>query len=78
MRNRDVHIQKLSDEFGFYQLSIRCRPCGHTTVASPHTLARRFGWQCSLLTLQKHLVCAQCGQRAAEITAIPETPSRRR
>jgi len=41
-------VKKLSDRFADYDLSIKCKKCGHTRVTDPHALAKILGWEATL------------------------------
>ena len=55
-------IERLSDEFGQFRLSIAC-PCGHVRIADPKVLAAAAGWDAKIADLVRRLRCSKCGQR---------------
>jgi hypothetical protein len=58
-----VPVKKLSDRFADYDLSIRCRKCGHTRVTEPHALAKILGWEATLEAVAARLRCSKCSAR---------------
>jgi hypothetical protein len=67
---RDLRIEKLSDEFGQYEILLTCR-CGHTRRVFPRTLAGIAGWDARMVDVVKRLRCAKCGERGCEAKAVP-------
>jgi hypothetical protein len=65
------HVDKLSDEFGQYQLVLTCGACRHERVASPRTLARLCGWDARLDDVARRLRCSKCGKRQCAARAVP-------
>jgi ribosomal protein S27E len=63
MRSRGLQVVRLSDEFGQYQLRLKCRSCGHERVAFPNTFANLYGWDAKLEDLVARLRCSKCGRR---------------
>jgi hypothetical protein len=72
---RDLHIEKLSDEFGQYELLLTCK-CGHTRRVYPRTLAGIAGWDARLIDVVKRLRCSKCGRRGCEAKPVPLTAPR--
>ena len=68
---RDFKVIRLSDEFGQYQLYLRCASCGHERQSYPHTLANFSGWDATLSQIEKRLRCSKCGQKSCHIRAVP-------
>jgi len=69
-----LHINKLSDEFGLYEILLTCE-CGHTRKCYPQTLARIAGWDVKLDDLAKRLRCSRCGERKCKPTThLTTTP----
>jgi hypothetical protein len=60
---RELHVDKLSDEFGVYSLAIKCSACGHERTAEPHTLARLCGWDAKLVDVARRMRCSKCGKK---------------
>jgi hypothetical protein len=65
---RPLKVDKLSDEFGHYDLFIKCA-CGHMRQTNPQTLAKFLGWDIKLADLAKRLRCSKCGKK--NCTVIP-------
>jgi RNase P subunit RPR2 len=57
---KDLKIDKLSDEFGQYEILVTCRACGHTRRCFPHTLAAFATWEARLVDVIKRMRCTQC------------------
>src|SRR5579859_3021547 len=74
---RSFRVEKLSDEFGQYDLILKCHACGHERNALPRTLAKICGWDASFEDLKKRLRCSKCGKRQCELRAFPQTPPRK-
>ena len=68
---RDPKIEKLSDEFGQYELTLKCGACGHIRRAPPHTLARLCGWEAQITQVAKRLRCSKCGAKKCTAEAVP-------
>jgi hypothetical protein len=65
-----VPVNKLSDRFANYDLSIECKRCGHVCVTPPHVIARLLGWEATLDTVASRLRCSKFGTRGqCELTA---------
>src|SRR5215510_4575171 len=63
-------VKKLSDRFADYDLSIKCKKCGHIRVTEPHVLAKILGWEATLETVAARLRCGKCSCRGqCELTA---------
>ena len=73
---RDPKIEKLSDDFGQYELTLKCDVCGHLRRASPHTLANLCGWDAPIAEVAKRLRCSKCGQKKCTANAMPLTKPR--
>jgi hypothetical protein len=56
-------IKKLSDRFADYDLSIKCRKCGHVRVTEPHALAKILGWEATIESVAARLRCSKCHAR---------------
>jgi hypothetical protein len=66
-------IKKLSDRFADYDLSIKCKKCGHVRVTDPHALAKILGWEATLETVAARLRCSRCHSRGqSELSAQPQ------
>jgi len=68
---RQLHVLKLSDEFGNYLLHIGCPICGNKRIIDPADLAQRVGWECTLETLSKRLRCVKCNSKGASLSVGP-------
>jgi ribosomal protein S14 len=73
---RDFHIDKLSDEFGQYQLIMKCADCGHERSSDPLTLGRLCGWDAKLTEVAKRMRCSKCGKKKCTLRAVPPTRPR--
>ena len=69
-------VDKLSDEFGQYTLTIECGACGHQRTAEPHTLARLCGWDSRLEDVAKRMRCSKCGKKKCTLRAVPPSKPR--
>jgi hypothetical protein len=68
--HRPFQIRKLSDEFGQYDLRLKC-VCGHERRTTPHLLARLCGWDAQLEEVAKRLRCSKCGKRTCTAIVAP-------
>jgi hypothetical protein len=59
---RDLEIKLLRDEFGQYELQLKCESCLHERQASPHTLAKLCGWDARLEDVVRRMRCSICGK----------------
>jgi len=67
-----VQIKKLSDRFADYDLTIKCKKCGHVRVTDPHALAKILGWEATLETVGARLRCSRSHCRGqCELHAQP-------
>jgi hypothetical protein len=73
---RDFHVEKLSDEFGQYELWLKCESCLHERRASPHTLAKLCGWDARLENVMRRMRCSICGKKKCTARAVPITVPR--
>ena len=69
---RPLTVVKLSDHFGQYVLTLKCK-CGHSRTAQPKTLAHLAGWDAALDEVIKRLRCSKCGKRNCSVSVRPET-----
>jgi hypothetical protein len=68
-------IERLSDEFGQYDLELRCGACGHQRTTLPESLARIFGWSAKLADVAARLRCSRCDAKRCELRAFrPRKP----
>jgi hypothetical protein len=67
---RNLHIEKLSDEFGQFQILLTCK-CGHTRRVYPQTLAAIAGWDARLVDVVKRMRCTKCSSRKCEAKPVP-------
>jgi hypothetical protein len=72
---RELRIDKLSDEFGMYSLTITCA-CGRQRTVEPHTLGRLCGWDARLEDVAKRMRCSKCGKKQCSLRAIPPAKPR--
>jgi hypothetical protein len=72
---RDLHIEKLSDEFGQYVIYLRCE-CGHIRRCHPHTLAAFAGWEAKLVDVVKRLRCTKCHAKKCTARTVRELAPR--
>jgi hypothetical protein len=70
------HIEKLSDEFGQYTLTLTCSACGHERTAEPNTLGRLCGWDALLKDVAKRMRCSRCGKKRCVLEAFPPNKPR--
>ena len=70
-----LKIDKLSDEFGQYQILLTCA-CGHTRRCYPKTLASFAGWDVKLADVVKRMRCTKCGKRTCTARATREIAPR--
>jgi hypothetical protein len=68
---RELHIDKLGDEFGQYMLILNCGKCGHERITPPATLGRLCGWDTRLADLAKRMRCSKCGEKQCSLRAVP-------
>ena len=65
------HIKKLSDEGGSYWVDVRC-VCGYSVFLQPTELARRYGADTLLKSLEPRMRCQQCQRKgSAQVRAVP-------
>ncbi len=67
----EFRIDRLSDEFGQYNLLLRCRSCGHERTAVPKALGRLCGWDSKISDIAKRLRCSKCGKKQCDLRAMP-------
>ncbi len=68
---REFNVNRLSDEFGQYQLYLKCSACAHERQPYPILLAHLCGWDATLQTVEKSLRCSKCGKKCCRIRAVP-------
>jgi hypothetical protein len=73
---RPLHVIKLSDEFGQYEILLTC-DCGHTRKCYPQTLARIAGWEVKLDDVVKRVRCSKCGERKCKPKILHITAPRK-
>ena len=73
---KDLKIDKLSDEFGQYEILLTCIACGHTRRCYPHTLAAFAGWEAKLAYMVKRMRCTKCRERKCSARAMREVAPR--
>lgn len=72
---RPLQIERLSDEFGQYEILLTCA-CGHTRRCHPKTLATIAGWDAKLADVVKRLRCSKCSERKCSARAMTLSPPR--
>jgi RNase P subunit RPR2 len=75
MPPRALNIDKLSDEFGQYEILLTCA-CGHTRRCYPHTLAAFAGWEAKLADVVKRMRCTKCDKKLCTAKTMRETAPR--
>ena len=73
---RGFKVEKLSDEFGQYDLILKCEACGHERKTLPKSLANFVGWDATLADVTRRLRCSKCGERRCTARTLPPTPPR--
>jgi hypothetical protein len=73
---RDLEIKLLRDEFGQYELQLKCESCLHERRASPHTLAKFCGWDAKLEDVVRRMRCSKCGERKCSARVTTLSPPR--
>lgn len=73
---RDLEIKLLRDEFGLYELHLKCKSCLHERRASPHILAKLCGWDARLVDVARRMRCSKCGERKCSAKVLPLTTPR--
>ena len=68
---RGFKVEKLSDEFGQYELILKCAACGHERRILPRSLANVCGWDAKLEEVTRRLRCSKCGERRCTARALP-------
>jgi rubredoxin len=56
-------MKKLSDGFGQYRITIKCRRCGHARSSLPDALAALFSWETTFEEISRRMRCSQCEAR---------------
>jgi hypothetical protein len=72
----DLHITKLSDEFGQYTLVLKCESCLRERHTTPHLLAKICGWEAKLEDVARRMRCSVCGKKKCTARAVPLTAPR--
>jgi len=73
---RGFKVEKLSDEFGQYDLYLKCEACGHERRVVPKSLANVCGWDAKLDDVTRRLRCSKCGERRCRARPMPPLPPR--
>ena len=73
---RGFKVEKLSDEFGPYNLILKCEACGHERKILPKALANFVGWDAKLEDVTRRLRRSKCGERRYTARALPSMPPR--
>ncbi len=66
---RDFKVDRLSDEFGQYEIFLQC-PCGHERRCRPETLARIAGWDARLEAVARRMRCSKCARRGCRVRVV--------
>ena len=66
---RELHIERLSDEFGQYEILLRCA-CGHERRCKPAVLARIAGWDARFEAIVARMRCSKCGKRRCRARVV--------
>jgi hypothetical protein len=73
---REFRVEKLADEFGQYELYLKCESCLHERHTTPHLLAKICGWDARLTDVVRRLRCSVCGKHQCTARAVPVMPPR--
>jgi hypothetical protein len=73
---KEFRIEKLSDEFGQYELFLKCESCLHERRTSPHKLANICGWDAKLNDVVRRMRCSTCGKKKCTARVVPLSPGR--
>ena len=73
---RGFKVDKLSDEFGQYELILKCEACGHERRTLPKSLANFCGWDARLEDVARRLRCSKCGERRCTARPLPPVAPR--
>jgi hypothetical protein len=73
---RDLKITKLGDEFGQYELILKCGSCLRERHTTPHLLANICGWDAKLEDVARRMRCSVCGAKKCTARALPVTVPR--
>jgi hypothetical protein len=72
---KPLKVDKLSDEFGQYEILLKCGSCDHARKCYPNTLAAFAGWDARLDDVVKRLRCTKCDERRCTASVFrPATP----
>jgi hypothetical protein len=69
-RMRDLEIKLLRDEFGQYELYLKCESCLHERRTTPHMLAKLCGWDARLEDVVRRMRCSICGKKNCTARAV--------
>jgi hypothetical protein len=67
-----LKVKKLSDEFGRFELQLKCSSCGHERHAYPKSLANLLGWDAPLGEIEKRMRSSKCNKRACKLRVLPQ------
>jgi len=73
---KNFQIEKLADEFGQYELYLKCESHLHERRTTPHLLANLCGRDAKLIDVARRLRCSVCGQKKCTARAVPTAPPR--
>jgi hypothetical protein len=73
---RDLKVERLSDEFGQYELILKCESCLREWHTTPHMVANICGWDARLADVARRMRCSVCGKKKCAARAVPLTKPR--
>jgi hypothetical protein len=73
---QEFRIEKLSDEFGQYELILKCESCLRERRTTPHMVANICGWDARLVDVARRMRCSICGKKECTARAVPMTKPR--
>ena len=65
---RAKKVEKLSDEFGQYAITLNCQRCRHARTVYPNALAPIVGWEAPLAAIASRMRCSKCNAKQCELT----------
>jgi hypothetical protein len=60
---QEFRIEKLLDEFGQYELILKCESSLRERRATPHMVANICGWDARLEDVARRMRCSICGKK---------------
>jgi hypothetical protein len=67
----DLEIKLLRDEFGQYELILKCESCLRERRTTPHMVANICGWDSLLEDVVRRMRCSVCGKKKCTARAVP-------